>query len=184
MDNVPSSAIMAIIGIVAACFIGTFIFASTRMQKESGNLVASKIEGVSSNISEADIAMYDGKTVTGADVKSAIKLFKNELLQIEVEGHGVYNYLIRSMSWSRPVWTGSGWGSEEGWSYDPQKIVDGEPDTSKNEIKSDNGRFAKVSSNKSDPSYIDPTEYYVGSIERNHDNGEVMYLTFKKKNKA
>lgn len=176
MDNVPSSAIMAIIAIIVACALGTFIFASMQSQKEAGNLVTNKVEGVSSNITESDLSQYDGKTVTGADVRSAIKLFKDQQLMIEVEDHGHYNYMLSTSSWYDAS-TG-----QSGKSMKFDKIVEGT--AGNGEISESDGRYAKVSSKKTNKSYIDPTEYYVGDVVKDNDNGEVIELRFTKKNKG
>lgn len=166
MDNVPSSAIMAVIAIIVACALGTFVFASMQSEKEAGNLVTNKVEGVNSSISETDLSKYDGLTVTGADVRSAIKLFKGQSLAIYVEDHGYYNYIISSSNDSNRI----------------IEIVDGTAENG--EAGSGDGMYTSVSSNKSDKSYIGPTEHYVGDVVRDSDNGEAIELRFTKKNKS
>ena len=77
MDNVPSSAILAIIAIVAACLLGALIFTTVQSQKEAGNQAVSKAEEMNAALDEADLTQYDGVQVSGSQVKSAIKLLKS-----------------------------------------------------------------------------------------------------------
>lgn len=84
MSNVPSSAIIAIVAIVAACIIGAFIFTTVQSQKESGNQAVSKTETMNSSLDESRYTQYDGATVTGTQVLAAIKLLKNDGIAVIV----------------------------------------------------------------------------------------------------
>ena len=99
MDNVPSSAILAIVAIVAACLLGAFIFTTVQSQKESGNQAIAKTEAMNTSLDESTFTQYDGATVTGSQVLSAIKLMKTEGVVVVVDnGNGVSQYLNHATS--------------------------------------------------------------------------------------
>ena len=85
MDNVPSSAILAIIAIVAACILGAFIFSTVNSQQDAGNRALSQTEQMNTALDESKYTVYDGATVTGSQVLSAIKTFKNGDVYVEVD---------------------------------------------------------------------------------------------------
>ena len=85
MDNVPSSAILAIVAIVAACLLGAFIFTTVQSQKEAGNGAVTKTEQMNSSLDESTYTQYDGATVTGTQVLAAAKALKGTEIVIIVK---------------------------------------------------------------------------------------------------
>lgn len=159
MDNVPSSAIMAIIAIVAACLIGAFIFTTVQSQKESGNAALTKVEGMNNQLDEADLTQYDGATVTGSQVKAAIKLLKDQQVSIKVvNGNNTvqYNYTC----------TGAD-GSVE-------KITENK--TGSDATNADS--LLTVPTSKNAKGYITPSAQYTGAITRNTQTNVIVQITF------
>lgn len=85
MDNVPSSAILAIVAIVAACLLGAFIFTTVQSQREAGNSAVTKTEKMNASLDESTYTQYDGATVTGSQVLAAIKALKGNQITIIVQ---------------------------------------------------------------------------------------------------
>ena len=176
MDNVPSSAIMAIIAIVAACLIGAFIFTTVQSQKESGNAALTKVEGMNNQLDEADLTQYDGATVTGSQVKAAIKLLKDQQVSIQViNGTNVvqYNYQYGSNDTADSVAATK--------TAELKKIVKGTPGTS--EIAATDGSlYTAVPTSKNNIGYITPSAQYVGTITRDANTNVICQITFQKTN--
>ena len=84
MDNVPSSAILAIIAIVASCMIGAFVFSVVTSQRQQGNKAMKTTEEMQVALDESKYTVYDGATVTGSQVLSAIQQFKDQPIAISV----------------------------------------------------------------------------------------------------
>lgn len=77
MDNVPSSAILAIVAIVLACLFAAFAFSAVQSQKTSGSNAMVKVEGMNTELDESDLTQYDGQILTGSQVVEAIKKLKD-----------------------------------------------------------------------------------------------------------
>ena len=172
MDNVPSSAIMAIIAIVAACLIGAFIFTTVQSQKESGNAALTKVEGMNNQLDEADLTQYDGATVTGSQVKAAIKLLKDQQVSIKVinkagDDTGVqYNYTLNNTTLTKLIAKG-------------QTAKTDTTDSAIAEESADNtATFVTVPTSKNNPGYITPSAQFTGSIHRNEDTNVIDQITF------
>ena len=180
MDNVPSSAIMAIIAIVAACLIGAFIFTTVQSQKESGNAALTKVEGMNNQLDEADLTQYDGATVTGSQVKAAIKLLKDQQVSIQViNGTKVvqYNYQYGQNDTADSVAATK--------TAELKKIVKGTPGTGEIAASMDdtNGSlYTTVPTSKNNIGYITPSAQYVGTITRDANTNVICQITFQKTN--
>ena len=77
MDNVPSSAILAIVAIVLACLFAAFAFSAVQSQKTSGSNAMVKVEGMNTELDESDLTQYDGQILTGSQVVEVIKKLKD-----------------------------------------------------------------------------------------------------------
>lgn len=160
MDNVPSSAILAIIAIVAACILGAFIFSTVNSQQDAGNRALSQTEQMNTALDESKYTVYDGATVTGSQVLSAIKTFKNGDVYIEVDNDGDGGnepvlYILDSKTGGKRV-----------------------SDTA----YSDSVSAAKNKSNAD--KYITPSAQFQGTVVRDSGNGAIIGITFKKESAA
>ena len=182
MDNVPSSAILAIVAIVAACLLGAFIFTTVQSQKESGNQAIAKTEAMNTSLDESTFTQYDGATVTGSQVLSAIKLMKTEGVVVVVDnGSGVSQYLNTLTESTPTIPTTAG-------SALPTTGEIGNADNSGNlgtaadtKVKGDYSSMIKEAKNKSDAAmYITPSANYTGGIIRSASNGSIIGVTFQK----
>lgn len=154
MDNVPSSAILAIIAIVAACILGAFIFSTVNSQQDAGNRALSQTEQMNTALDESKYTVYDGATVTGSQVLSAIKTFKNGDIYIKVSnGSGDAFYIFRSDS----VEAGN-------------KQSDEDYSTA----------VAAAKNKGNSETYITPSAQFQGKVARDDKNGAIVGLIFEK----
>ena len=188
MDNVPSSAILAIVAIVAACLLGAFIFTTVQSQKESGNQAIAKTEAMNTSLDESTFTQYDGATVTGSQVLSAIKLMKTEGVVVVVDnGSGVAQYLNQLDTFKTQA---SGTTAVTMPTTDEISTADNSGDKglpalhAKNAPDSNKGAYSymvKEAKNKSDTAmYITPSANYTGGIIRSASNGSIIGVTFQK----
>lgn len=153
MDNVPSSAILAIIAIVAACILGAFIFSTVNSQQDAGNRALSQTEQMNTALDESKYTVYDGATVTGSQVLSAIKTFKGGDTYIQVNnGSGTEVYVLSAAS------AGAEADTEDAYAT---KIT-----AAKN--KAETGK------------YITPSAQFTGKVDRDASNGAIIGITFTK----
>lgn len=153
MDNVPSSAILAIIAIVAACILGAFIFSTVNQQQDAGNRALSQTEQMNTALDESKYTVYDGATVTGSQVLSAIKTFKNGDVYVEVNnGSGTETYVLSSNT------AGAEADTEDAYA---EKIT-----AAKNKKNTDK--------------YITPSAQFTGKVVRDSANGAIIGVSFTK----
>ena len=95
MENVPSTAILAIVAIVAACILGAWVFSVVTTQRQQGNQAMKQTEQMNVALDESKYTIYDGSTQTGSMVLSAIQQFKDSPIAISVNnGSGTYTPYI------------------------------------------------------------------------------------------
>lgn len=158
MDNVPSSAILAIIAIVAACILGAFIFSTVNSQQDAGNRALSQTEQMNTALDESKYTVYDGATVTGSQVLSAIKTFKNGDVYVEVDnGSGTpIPYVLESAT------AGAKKQSDEVYATALKNAKD----------------------KSSTTTYITPAAQFIGQVVRDDKNGAIIGITFTKESAA
>ncbi len=152
MNEVPSSAILAIVGIVMACAFGAFMFNTVQSQKTAGNQAMSKVEQMNAQLDEADITQYDGQVVTGSQVVSAMTMLKDRGIVLTVHnGKNEATYYIN-------------------------------PDADASAQKTDQDNWSKAMKNvktRSSKYYITPSAQFQGSVVRDA-SGAIIQLTFSK----
>ena len=90
MDAV-SKAITFIGGCVIAVLLLTFAFFLWNNQRETGNQVVQETNKVNTALTESSYLVYDGMKVKGSRVLSAISVFSDDDIYINVDGVS-YNY--------------------------------------------------------------------------------------------
>lgn len=170
MDNVPSSAILAIIAIVAACLLGAFIFTTVQSQKEAGNKAVSKVESMNASLDEAQLTQYDQVDVTGSQVVSAIKMLADEHVSIVVE-----NGNPATASDNAVTTTVTKDAAEVAYNY-----TLGSDGTLTTVGDAERAEALKGAKNKSLPSYITPSSKYTGKVFRNAATGAINQVVFTK----
>lgn len=154
MDNVPSSAILAIIAIVAACILGAFIFSTVNSQQDAGNRALSQTEQMNTALDESKYTVYDGATVTGSQVLSAIKTFKGGDVYVQVDnGSGTKTaYVLKEASAGADVMSDTEYADA----------------------------IKKAKDKKETALYITPAAQFIGQVDRDEKNGAIIGVTFTK----
>ena len=182
MDNVPSSAILAIVAIVAACILGAFIFTTVQSQKEAGNSAINKVDTMNSTLDESTYTQYDGATVTGSQVLAAIKLLKTNGVAIVVDNGNYASQYLNTMS-------GGGTTATASWNSITKATIDSEADTTGDHgegvaadgstaIKTYSDLIAQAKNKTNAKAYITPSANFVGSIVRDSKNGSIIGVVF------
>lgn len=83
MNNVPSSMLLAVIGIVAAVIVGTGVIATTFTMQESGTKTAGEVTSQVIAIS-SELNIENGDTISGSQVKSCIQTNGQEEISLKV----------------------------------------------------------------------------------------------------
>ncbi len=152
MNEVPSSAILAVIAIVTACALGAFLFNTVQSQKTAGNAAMSKVEQMNAQLDEAEITQYDGQVVTGSQVVSALTMLKERGIVLTIHnGKNEATYYIN-------------------------------PDADATAQKTDQDNWSKAMKNvktRSSKYYITPSAQFQGSVIRDA-SGAIIQLTFSK----
>lgn len=89
-ESVPGF-IYVIGGIVIACLVVTFGFLFYNSNRETGNKALNENDKVNAALTESNYMDYDGVTIKGSRVLSAISFFSNDDIYINVDGVS-YNY--------------------------------------------------------------------------------------------
>lgn len=152
MDNVPSSAILAIIAIVAACLLGAFIFTTVQSQKEAGNKAVGKVESMNASLDEAQLTQYDQTRVTGSQVLAAIKNLSEDEVSVKV-----INTASDSVNYNYAC-DGTALGA---------RVSD-----------ADRAAALGVAKDNSQKNYITPSANYDGAITRDANTGAIIMVTF------
>ena len=187
MDNVPSSAILAIVAIVAACILGAFIFTTVQSQKEAGNSAINKVDTMNSTLDESTYTQYDGATVTGSQVLAAIKLLKTNGVAIIVDNGNQSTEYLNTIT-SDPAGGNENTGT---WKTVTKGTIASNADTSgdhgkgfKNATESTpsltaySDLIAQAKNKTNANAYITPSANFVGSIVRDSKNGSIIGVVF------
>ena len=176
MDNVPSSAILAIVAIVAACILGAFIFTTVQSQKEAGNSAINKVDTMNATLDESTYTQYDGATVTGSQVLAAIKLMKTNGVAVVVDnGNGVVEYLNDLTGCTAAADTPMAAGGYT-LAKDTLANADATGDKGGSGTYSDIMKLAKDKTKTAN--YITPSANFVGSIVRDSKNASIIGVVF------
>lgn len=174
MDNVPSSAILAIVAIVAVCILGAFIFTTVQSQKEAGNQAVNKTEEMNTALDESTYTQYDGATVTGSQVLAAIKLMKNDGICVQVYNGGQMTQYLRKLD-------GAATTAVTSTDTELTAVAAGKNAKDGNNGDQDYAKSIAAAKDKSDSKhYITPSAQYVGGIVRSKANGSIIGVTFTK----
>ena len=166
MENIAPKAIAAIVGIILTVLLISFIFGIWNQQKTSGNKAMAQVEQISANMEEADITQYDGETVTGSQVLSAIKTLEGKEVSIAViQTPGTAPTTVQS---------------EGGNTY----VYNYKADSDKIEAIStaDRSKDYTDAKSKTTSAYITPSAKYNGSIVRSENTGAILQLIFQRTN--
>lgn len=161
MNNVPSSAILTVAGVIAAMLVIGFGYMFLSTQKTSGEEGNKKVAEVNTAINDNKYTQYDGKTLRGSDVLAAIEYFTNDDISVAVNNGKSITQYVRNYNTS----TGK---------YEP---FTGETSTvpkTEDEAK----RIAGAKNKMNDSTYINPSDLYSGSIIRSNSTNEVMQVVF------
>lgn len=181
MDNVPSSAVLAIVAIVLACIFAAFAFTTMQSEKSSGSNAVVKEENLNAQASEADLTDFDGKLFSGNQVLNALKTYKDEeALVISVESSGsdpnvvFYGNNVEASYYQNIVQDPAGAvGSLAG---SKMIALDG------HDIKKVDTDSIKKMTDKNDKNYISPSGMFRGTVHRNASNGTIDWIEFKQEN--
>lgn len=88
MDNVPSSAIMMIAGIIIGCLLVSMMAAFAFKNQSNANELNRQREQTISNLEKEKIRKYNGQKMTGAQVIALIQDLNEDMIPIEVEDSG------------------------------------------------------------------------------------------------
>ena len=138
---------------------------------------------MNTSLDESTFTQYDGATVTGSQVLSAIKLMKTEGVVVVVDnGSGVSQYLntLTKSTPTIPTTAGSALPTtgEIGNADNSGNLGTAAADTT---VKGDYSSMIKEAKNKSDTEmYITPSANYTGGIIRSASNGSIIGVTFQK----
>ena len=91
MENVPSSAILVVIAIVAACAVGAVAFLAANGQNSAAQKSDYEMQQQAAGMSLARYSKYDGIQVKGSKVISIISELWNEPVALYVQTHGTYD---------------------------------------------------------------------------------------------
>ena len=176
MDNVPSSAILAIVAIVAACILGAFIFTTVQSQKEAGNSAINKVDTMNATLDESTYTQYDGATVTGSQVQAAIKLMKTNGVAVVVNnGNGAIEYLTHLTGFAAGVTYAAADGKDTLAAADST----GDNGFGSGAAKTAYSNLMKLAKDKTKTAnYITPSANFVGSIVRDSKNGSIIGVVF------
>ena len=148
MQNVPSSALLMTVAVVAAVLTGGIAFAAMSSSSTSG----AGNEGAKANsiVAENDYAQLDGETLRGADVIGYIDQAKDQQISI----------LVTNGSTTR----------EYNKSYDMTR-------NSLSDIADENDLIISAKDNGSEY-YIEPTKYFKAEVVRSPQTNEIMQIRF------
>lgn len=193
MDNVPSSAILAIVAIVLACLFAAFAFSAVQSQKTSGSNAMVKVEGMNTELDESDLTQYDGQILTGSQVIEAIKKLKdtegvtvsttNATGKMNLYGNNVGSPVSKAD-------TPAGLDSVEGASFKDAaskaaKPTDGTAtvDLNGTGIQHVDTTSLKNIGDKNKPdTYVTPSRKFRGTVHRNTNTNSIDWIEFTQQN--
>lgn len=119
MDHVPTTAIIIIAGIILAALLAAFAFTTWSNQQEAGNKALQQNDQQNTQMLEAKYTQYDGETVAGSRVLSAIKLAKDGDVAICVNnGVAEYSYIYDGLTSTATSFTVTGLTKKTTYSQD------------------------------------------------------------------
>ncbi len=99
MENVPSTAIIAVVAIVLACLLAAWGFSVVTAQRQQGNKAVQNVEQMNAALDESKFTVYEGATVTGSQVIAAITTLKDQPVAIAVNnGKETKSYIYTGLS--------------------------------------------------------------------------------------
>ncbi len=94
MENVPSTAIIAVVAIVLACLLAAWGFSVVTAQRQQGNKAVQNVEAMNAALDESKFTQYEGAQVTGSQVLAAITTLKDQPVVVVVNnGVGDTSYI-------------------------------------------------------------------------------------------
>ena len=184
MDNVPSSAILAIVAIVLACLFAAFAFTTIQSQKTAGSNAMVKVEGMNTALDESDFTQFDGALLTGSQVLAAIQQYK--------DAEGVV-FSVQNKAGTATVYGNNAYASETTTSATTpaNNTLNGTEQTPKAEVHGSlaavttfgqsvlvNGTSLKAMQNKNDSHYITPSGRFRGTVHRNASTNAIDWVEF------
>lgn len=162
MENVPSTAIIAVVAIVLACLLAAWGFSVVTAQRQQGNKAVSNVEAMNAALDESKFTQYEGVTVTGSQVLAAITTLKEYPIAVTVDnGTGTTTSYI---------YTGGPDAGASTWD-----IASG--------TKMNNQDFSKAITEAQDATktntYITPSAQFIGGVVRNDKTNAITAVTFK-----
>lgn len=199
MDNVPSSAILAIVAIVLACLFAAFAFSAVQSQKTSGSNAMVKVEGMNTELDESDLTQYDGQIFTGSQVVEAIKKLKDTegVTVSTTNATGVINFYGNNVGTTKSTaTTNASLTDVSGASYKvdsaakPAGVVavklataNGGSGAAPTGIQHVDTASLKLIGNKNAPDfYVTPSRKFRGTIHRNTDTNSIDWIEFTQEN--
>ena len=175
MDNVPSSAILAIVAIVLACLFAAFAFTTIQSQKTAGSNAMVKVEGMNTALDESDFTQFDGALLTGSQVLAAIQQYKDsEGVVFSVKNKGdsatVY-YYSNGLTSTTDADKKTSVTIPAGASY-------AKTGTTTPTVLAVNGTTLGEMQNKNDVHYITPSGKFRGTVSRNSATNAIDYVAF------
>ena len=185
MDNVPSSAILAIVAIVLACLFAAFAFTTIQSQKTAGANAMVKVEGMNTALDESDFTQFDGALLTGSQVLAAIQQYKdsegvvfsveNKNAKVTVYGNNAYGENTASVDGTKFT-TGT---TTLKYADQTPGIAGKASAVDVDKAVSVNGTSLKAMQNKNDSDhYITPSGKFRGTVHRNKNTNAIDWVEF------
>lgn len=154
MKDTLSTAILTIIALILACLFGFWIYTAVQNQMDSGDQALDKTNQMTQAVLESDITEYDGKTLKGSAVISAIKKFESNGTLVNVvvnNGNSKTEYVYQS-----------------------------DLSTKISSAKSDSDSTKKYNDKSDLSTYINPSATFQGSITRDEATDTIITVEFDK----
>ena len=191
MDNVPSSAILAIVAIVLACLFAAFAFSAVQSQKTSGSNAMVKVEGMNTELDESDLTQYDGQILTGSQVVEVIKKLKDtEGVVVSTTNSSkttnVYGNNVALTDDGKTYSSGAATAAPvkvAGASILADKLADGSTSASTiNVTKVDTASLKNIGDKNKPDTYVTPSRKFRGTIHRNKNTNSIDWVEFTQEN--
>lgn len=76
--------ILIIIGTVAACIVGTFIFSAINTQNETGEAIMTQVSEMNQSMLDSEFTKYEATEITGSQVINLIKKYEQQSTKIYI----------------------------------------------------------------------------------------------------
>ncbi len=162
MENVPSTAIIAVVAIVLACLLAAWGFSVVTAQRQQGNKAVSNVEQMNAALDESKFTVYEGATVTGSQVLAAITTLKEYPISVTVNnGTGTTTSYIYS---GGPTAGADTWDIASGTKMTNKEFSDA---------------ITKAQNATETSTYITPSAQFIGGVVRNKDTNAITAVTFE-----